>query len=454
MYSYDHLKKLVYRIERINFQELIAREPRPARILEEASFEKSAYSLARTASEEARDEDDKRFIQECDIQLKKVCDFFAAKETEILEDARTLRSQFDTFGVPLHDETRQDFRCDASEHTPEKSDAILAGQQYDEQGVLAEAHDSDPASEGLPVLRRSRSVSGQGEAEHKQLQQHFTPPTVRSRIMPLTEPPSGSRANVISNEFLARSPILMPAVFLSMQRTSSLSSAASPAGLEEFDRLHNFRARCAFVYILLAELESYVSLNRSAFDKITKKWDKITGSQLRRTYYEEVVLSAYPFQPERLCELDQAMQLIQRMYAVIYTSGDMAAAFNELKTQLRDHIQFERNTVWQDMVGRERRTLDAHAMDEKPGFRIPKLGIFCSRATLRSIITFLVSLAVFLIFLCIDTLGQPEASRCLALLLFAAMLWAFEVWPKASADMPRLNKQEYRRVYPYSPQHT
>ena len=47
-----------------------------------------------------------------------------------------------------------------------------------------------------------------------------------------------------------------------------------------------------------------------------------------------------------------------RIYRLISSrgiAGDRQAAASELGAQLRDRVEFERTTIWKDMVGMERR---------------------------------------------------------------------------------------------------
>ncbi|CAO3589401.1 unnamed protein product [Absidia cylindrospora] len=95
---------------------------------------------------------------------------------------------------------------------------------------------------------------------------------------------------------------------------------------------------------------------------------------------------------------------------------------------MRDHIQFERTTVWKDMVGKERQTLDAHAANVQSGYTLP-FGIFVTKSALRHLLFLVVAVVPFAVFMSIDVFDDVPASKCLGLLLFAAVMWAFEVLP-------------------------
>ncbi|KAI8337521.1 Sodium:sulfate symporter transmembrane region-domain-containing protein [Chlamydoabsidia padenii] len=194
-----------------------------------------------------------------------------------------------------------------------------------------------------------------------------------------------------------------------------------------FNQYYNFRARCATTFISLSELKSYVDVNKTGFDKILKKWDKVTGSDLRKTYYDKMVTTYDPFLPRQNHELESAIVLVRDMYAAVFTQGDPHAATGELKLHMRDHIQFERTTVWKDMVGKERQTLDAHAEDEQAGYHLGP--VFISKSAIRRFGFMVIAVVPFAVLMSIDVFDDVPATKCLGLLLLAAIMWALEVLP-------------------------
>ncbi|CAO3594677.1 unnamed protein product [Absidia cylindrospora] len=142
-----------------------------------------------------------------------------------------------------------------------------------------------------------------------------------------------------------------------------------------------------------------------------------------------MVTTSDPFLPEQNQELDKAIVLVRDMYAAVFTHGDVHAATSELKLHMRDHIQFERTTVWKDLVGKERLTLDAHAGEEQPGYSLPWFGLSITKSAIRRLCFFVIAVVPFAVFMSIDVFGDVPASKCLGLLLFAAIMWALEVLP-------------------------
>lgn len=434
---------------------MVAHGPDYARTIEEGHFEKPEEHPHPQQPRTDLTEDDHRFIKELDVQLEKVNKFYKSKESEIFHDARSLRDQYERLGgTELQDADAAGF-CANSEHKLERLDSILAGHTSDEYSH-SESEEEDEEDEEVdedlkkdPKKFRSNSETNLGHLTRRHTETKERTRKQRSFGKPRRSRTTGglkrSRSRRIQAEILNRSPAPVPshpsqqqpatalrlfttnAMRFLRRGSTSASVMNSTADIDEFNRMYNFRARCASVYILLAELKGYLNLNRTAFAKITKKWDKVTGSHLQEAYYNKKVLNVHAFQSDRLLELETGMRLVQDMYAMIFTHGDVAAAVGELKLHMRDHIQFERNTVWKDMVGEERKTFDAHAVEaEEPRIKLPFTKLTVKRNHLTRLTTLLISVTVYIIFMCIDTLDNKPASKCLALLLFAALMWAFE----------------------------
>ncbi|KAI9497080.1 SPX domain-containing protein [Zychaea mexicana] len=193
------------------------------------------------------------------------------------------------------------------------------------------------------------------------------------------------------------------------------------------------------VFVLLSELKSFVSLNATAFAKILKKYDKITGNELKRYYTNNYVSKAYPFRTTTKQKLNARIQRTERAYANM-TGGDLDAAVDELKSHLRERIVWERNTVWRDMIGQERKVqglgvsgADAHSRTIQLRF----LGLKeIERQTVWQIVSLVASLVVFGILLFhVEIFPSIEQNRCFAILVFASMLWATEVMPLFATAM-------------------
>ncbi|CAO3594675.1 unnamed protein product [Absidia cylindrospora] len=114
--DYDHLKKIVYKIERIRLQSQnrdIHHQLESQHLIDDrqeatglpstttaTTARKEGVNIGATTTNE-EDDDNKMFLTELDKQLDKITDFFHKKVNEILQDASTLHEQFSEFGIPL-----------------------------------------------------------------------------------------------------------------------------------------------------------------------------------------------------------------------------------------------------------------------------------------------------------------------------------------------------------------
>ncbi|KAI5291999.1 low-affinity phosphate transporter [Ascosphaera acerosa] len=206
------------------------------------------------------------------------------------------------------------------------------------------------------------------------------------------------------------------------------------------------KKRTIEVYVSLCELKSYVLLNKTGFTKALKKFDKTLDRSLKKTYINTTVVEAYPFTDATNSELDARLQDIERMYADFVTKGDRDQARRELRLHLREHVVWERNTVWRQMIAIERKAQAAQmggrrsilAGDTDPA-TIQKLGdeghdrrnaIRVGSYTLPPwLLSSTFSLFLFMVLLVLPIMEQPEQQNCLAVLVFVCLLWATEVIP-------------------------
>ncbi|KAG1144066.1 hypothetical protein G6F37_004630 [Rhizopus arrhizus] len=197
------------------------------------------------------------------------------------------------------------------------------------------------------------------------------------------------------------------------------------------EQLVDLRSQLIILYVSLSELDSYVELNRMAFEKILKKHDKVLDGDLRTQYLKKMVLDSRPFMPQTIDLLRSQIERVERIYADAFCNGNTAIAVRQMKTHLRDQITYDRNTVWKDMVGQERKTLDAHVNSVTPpkSYSIPFTQHRIPTETAHNLICFLLSVILFAVLLNVNTFGDTQENYCFALLLFAAVMWATEAIP-------------------------
>lgn len=205
------------------------------------------------------------------------------------------------------------------------------------------------------------------------------------------------------------------------------------------------------LYVLLCELRSYVQLNKTGFSKVLKKYDKTCDRALKSVYIKEKVTPSYVFKQETGERIDERIRQVEQAFANINTNGNLEQAKRELRLDLREHVVWERNTVWREMIGIERkaqaanlgirRTMlgsdnDKHLRGDEQGTSGTKeistpVGRYrCPRFLLQSTFYVLVAIvAIFLVLLIVPIMEAPEQQNCLAMVVFVSMLWATEASP-------------------------
>lgn len=118
-----------------------------------------------------------------------------------------------------------------------------------------------------------------------------------------------------------------------------------------YDEGITLKKRLIGLYVNICELRSFIQLNETGFSKVLKKYDKILDRKLKSAYVQEKVKAAQPFQPSTFAALDEHLRRVEQAYASIVTKDDVDTARQELRLHLREHVVWERNTVWREMIG-------------------------------------------------------------------------------------------------------
>ncbi|KAI9270365.1 SPX domain-containing protein [Phascolomyces articulosus] len=370
---YSNLKKLVYSIERDRVASHHA-----LRTTEEAT-EQSAL-LVEEEQEQHTDMDNDRFISALDRALDRIVNFYSKKETELYDAMDTLMADMQNHvSIPI------------------------AG-----SAPVTNSHNRGNTEYGASVTATTTTNGHQ----HRRSRSSSDFPRRESLVMEDGLPP-----NIIS------------------QNTADTDPEAALMMDYGSDKTE-LKRHTVDVFVLLSELKSFVSLNATAFAKILKKYDKITGSELKRYYTSNYVSKAYPFRVTTKQKLNARIQRTERAYASM-TEGDLDAAVDELKSHLRERIVWERNTVWRDMIGQERKVQSVGVGGDSHHVRFFRfLGHDIERQTVWQWVNLLVSLLVFaLLVFQIELFPSIEQNRCFAILVFASMLWATEVMPLFATAM-------------------
>lgn len=213
------------------------------------------------------------------------------------------------------------------------------------------------------------------------------------------------------------------------------------------------------LYVDLAQLKSFIELNRIGFSKITKKFDKVLGCNVKQELIEsgEFFKDAHIFLPETISQLDNKISHLISYYAVITDQeDDIETVKDELRSYLRDFIVWERNTVWKDLLGLESQQNDFTSVG-RPAvngeisnlennthleyysytlpnpisfkwFTIEKLSIPKLFFTTRALKIYII-IVFTIILLAVKTFNDEAQHRCMALVECVALLWATEAIP-------------------------
>ncbi|PKI85360.1 Pho91p [Malassezia vespertilionis] len=233
----------------------------------------------------------------------------------------------------------------------------------------------------------------------------------------------------------------------------NVSGADSDADLSEdldestaHDRRHKREINELYNYFY--ELQQYAELNITGMKKILKKYDKIIASHLKERYLERVVKAKYPFQIEAKHRLEEYQEEVVHMYAHVATRNDTQQAEQQLQSQLREEVVWQRNTVWREMINIERRAQAASLeksligtaagdllTDEVRPARVlhTRFGdiMIPSFITAGTVQLFL-SVALFIMLLknpFLRIFEKVEMQNCFAMLVFCTCLWVTEVIP-------------------------
>ncbi|GAA6005625.1 hypothetical protein JCM11491_003705 [Sporobolomyces phaffii] len=209
-----------------------------------------------------------------------------------------------------------------------------------------------------------------------------------------------------------------------------------------------YKRRLAALFTSLSELKQFVDLNYTGLSKVTKKYDKITGSSLRSSYMSSVVDHTFPFESSTQTRLQDAITSLVPLYAELATNGNQDFALKQLKAHLREHVVLERNTVWREMIGLERKGWSGRGTGTTRGISTdlplaapsPKLlesteiktpvGRFRVPAWVnQQVVAGGLATLLFFGILSAQWFDRVEEQNCLALLCFVTIFWALEIVP-------------------------
>ncbi|KAI6863241.1 SPX domain-containing protein [Hortaea werneckii] len=470
--NYSNLKKLIYQLEKqIHQQQPSKQDGHPDGDAESSPLLRS--TSGGTASG-FPDDPDKVFSKKLDDELEKIASFYQLKELEIygevdglLKDVKEYQEEHAT-GEGA--EEGQGLRR-PSLWTRTRQNSIFKSLQLGGSGGASSKGGGrrrrssnmgagDRAERGIPEEDEQGDDSDDDAADHANENTRLT----------VSQPNMGRRATTAiggstSNRRLSDSyePATRDTHSSTEVRRRPSTAAFNDFDSDALDALYSegvtLKKRITNLYVSVCELRSYIQLNETGFSKVLKKYDKTLDRSLKSAYLANNVKPAYPFLPSTMETLNDHLLDVEKAYAGIVTSGDLETARRELRLHLREHVVWERNTVWREMIGIERKAQAANlgirgtmlgrdtadqeharrqgdaAVDSSTKEVSTPVGRYtCPRFLLTSTFwTLIFCLAVFAVLLfgggAASIVDDPAQQNCLALVIFISLLWATEAIP-------------------------
>lgn len=393
---------------------------------------------------------DQIFSRALDIEMEKISSFYQLKELEIYGEVSDLLKAQESY----EDESQEHHD---NNDTPQPSSRSRNSDVMGTNGRPAMGHrNSTTNAKARPTSTVSPSNDGGVEDsdddgdETAALNKSWPAKPKRSKSTKSSKSvPAGATGFSVHGDDLGTSTELAPS---RRRMSNSYDDFAEQAFAAMYSSGITLKKRAISLFVQLCELKSFIQLNKTGFTKCLKKYDKIVDRSLKAKYIETVVAPAYPFRKETMQHLEENIARIEGVYAEVVTQGDVTEAKKELRLHLREHVVWERNTVWREMIGIERkaqaanmglrRTLlgadndpnkarlqgdDDHGMEMKE-LSTPVGRIRCPTWLFSStMITLIGIVAIFFVLIFVPIMEEPEQQNCLAMLIFVSLLWATEV---------------------------
>ncbi|CAG8892145.1 unnamed protein product [Penicillium nalgiovense] len=319
--AYSNLKKLIYALEK-----QVNRIEGPSN----TDVESAPLLGAQPSNPDAV------FKRALDVEMDKICSFYQKKEAEIFELTDELIKDADVYlsetdGVDMDPVSETIIKASSRRGnghgsvSRRRSSAVSNDSMADDEGEGADS-DDDRSPTTLPQRRRLlRSIDGESGTDDQY-------------------------GDLADSSYFAQSTTREP--------------HESVFNDEDFLALYNtgisLKKRLIECYVSLCELRSFIELNKTGFAKALKKYDKTLDRSLRRDYLATVVHPAPPFTDITMAEIDRHIENVEGVYAGIVTKNNKQFARRELRLHLREHVVWERNTVWREMIEIERRAQAAN----------------------------------------------------------------------------------------------
>lgn len=414
--AYSHLKKLIYALQK----DKLYASTSPVPIDQEAR-----PLLSRELSHDVYVN---RFLSALEVELKKIDKFFKSQETGLIANYNELKDDCDEFEQDL---------------------------LHNRVGSISDA--VPPQIRKRPSRRFSNSSMGHEDDDDEDDDEEEDDIRRRSTSRSVSSAPDDVDLEI----YHARS------------RTTNNSHFLSPT----LERKITLKKRLVAIYTQLSELKSYIELNRTGFSKICKKFDKSLNTDIKSEYLKFIEENSHVFQPTTIQHIQVCITTTTITYARLSQESfpfplahdqeallDVEIAERELSSHLRDHVVWERNTVWKDMINLERKAQNVKAESQNLSkiskqYQVKEIdqngkvtlksepSAKLAPRTLKDLIQSnpwqLVKLvigsnwclkicaivAVFMTLLSFSPFDDVLQKNCFAILVFASLLWATEAIP-------------------------
>ncbi|KFZ13308.1 hypothetical protein V502_06687 [Pseudogymnoascus sp. VKM F-4520 (FW-2644)] len=412
--AYSNLKKLIYQLEK------------------NANRQHAPTDAEASPLLAANVDPDQIFTRALDVELEKISSFYQIKELEIFSEISELLAQQEEYDAEMQENGMEgpiDLPHDAPPRRPSSfyrgNTAKHVRRTSTTRSMTDDVDDSDDDDEETALNRHKPGVRRSNTA------------------------PSDAGGSQGGDEMWNST--------AEINRRSSVAAYDDYAD-EAFSLYYSsgisLKKSTVSLYVQLCELKSFIQLNQTGFRKVLKKYDKILDRNLRDKYMSQTVAPSYVFRPSTIKHVEENITRMENIYADVVTAGDMALAKKELRLHLREHVVWERNTVWREMIGIERKAQAANM-----GIRRTLLGADTdpSHARLQgddegladlkeintpvgrmyypawlfssTMLVLLLIITIFFVLLFVPIMEKTEQQNCLAMLVFVSLLWATEVIP-------------------------
>ncbi|KAM7220518.1 SPX domain containing protein [Rhypophila decipiens] len=399
--AYSNLKKLIYQLEKTVHQQIPSGDAESRPLIQ-------------------HEDPETVFARALDVELEKISSFYVVKEKELIEEVNELLRDVGNFEEEAGDngELRPPTRGSGDRMPrPTRTRSMSARSRISTEDGNDDSEDDGDENTGLTSGKR-RSSSNK---RRRSIPGHMLASTTdMTASTDLTR--SVRRDSMVYEDYAEQAVLFSSGIML--------------------------KKRIITLYVQLCELKSYIQLNRTGFSKVLKKFDKIIDRQMRAKYMETYVDSACPFREETTRGLEEYINKLVKAYMSVVTDGDEEKATRDLRSHLREHVVWERNTVWRELIGLERRAEAAslgHALlgrDTDPKLLLQGDGLPVKEITTpigrfrlpvwlfsSTILTLVTIIGIFLVMLFVPFMERPEQQNCLALLVLVSLLWATESIP-------------------------